>query len=51
VIEEVRFVKIGDGRLILQCYDGHVWYTPRVIDLQELHEGAKQELFYAIELP
>lgn len=51
MIEEVRFVKIGDGRLILQVYDGYVWYTPRVIDFQELGDGAQMELFSRLELP
>lgn len=51
MIEEVRFVKLGDGKLILQAYDGHVWYTPRVIDVQELSDGRKLELFRALELP
>jgi hypothetical protein len=50
VIEDVRFVKLGDGRLILQAYDGHVWFTPRVVDMQELGEGQKLELSSALEL-
>lgn len=51
MIEEVRFVKLGDARLILQAYDGHVWYTPHVIDAQELSDGQKLELFRTLELP
>jgi hypothetical protein len=51
MIEEVRFVKLGAGTLILQVYDGRRWYTPRVIDLQDLSDGAKGEVFRALELP
>lgn len=51
MIDDLRFVKLGDGKLILQAYDGHVWFTPRVIDAQELGEGAKMELFKTLELP
>lgn len=48
MIENLRFIKIGDGRLILQAYDGHVWFTPPVFDVQELNDGAKMELFRAL---
>jgi hypothetical protein len=51
MIDNLRFIKIGDGTLILQAYDGHQWFTPPVFDVQELGDGAKMELFRALELP
>ncbi|HXJ56415.1 MAG TPA: hypothetical protein VNU68_07095 [Verrucomicrobiae bacterium] len=44
MIEEVRFVRVN-GRLILQCYDGHVWYTPRVVDIADLTVGQQSEVY------